>query len=103
MKTMCARWSLLQLLTIVFTVVMAGSAFAAAGDQLMHNSNNLGTKYGVLTIYGDTDSIFTILPLADGVDPNNLEEFAVKMGQKYEMPSDFTWPHVVSSIRPKKQ
>lgn len=44
MKSKHAKWSLIQLLTIIM-VVAAGNAFAA-GEALLHNSNNLGTTYG---------------------------------------------------------
>lgn len=45
-----AKWGLSQILAIVM-LVMAGSAFAA-GEALVHNSDNLGTKYGTWGVAG---------------------------------------------------
>jgi predicted CxxxxCH...CXXCH cytochrome family protein len=57
MKSKHARWGLIQLLTIIM-VVAAGTAFAA-GEQLMHNSDNLGTKYGTWGVAGGKYGAFT--------------------------------------------
>jgi len=57
MKSKHAKWGLVQLLTIVM-VVAAGTAFAA-GEALLHNSDNLGTKYGNWGVAGGTYGEFS--------------------------------------------
>ena len=57
MKSKYARWGFSHLLAVVM-IVAAGSAFAA-GETLMHNSNNLGTKYGVWGVAGGKYGQFT--------------------------------------------
>ncbi len=58
MNSKFAKWGLSQLLMLVM-LVAAGSAFAAAGDSLLHNSNNLGTKYGTWGVTGGTYGQFS--------------------------------------------
>lgn len=57
MKNKHAKWGLIHFLAIVM-IAMAGSAFAA-GETLMHNSNNLGTKYGTWGVAGGKYGQFT--------------------------------------------
>ncbi|NVN98377.1 MAG: CxxxxCH/CxxCH domain-containing protein [Geobacteraceae bacterium] len=57
MNSNFARWSVSQILLIVM-LVAAGSAFAA-GDALIHNSNNLGTSKGVWGVTGGKYGQFT--------------------------------------------
>ncbi len=57
MKSKYARWSFSHLLAIIM-IVAAGSAFAA-GETLMHNSDNLGTTYGTWGVAGGTYGQFT--------------------------------------------
>jgi predicted CxxxxCH...CXXCH cytochrome family protein len=57
MNSKFAKWGLIQLLTIIM-VVAAGNALAA-GEALMHNSNNLGTKYGNWGVIGGKYGEFT--------------------------------------------
>ena len=57
MNSKTAKWGLSQILVIVM-LVMAGSAFAA-GETLIHNSANMGTKYGTWGVAGGTYGQFS--------------------------------------------
>ncbi len=65
-------------------------------------ANYIGTKYGVPTIYGDTDSIFVKLIIELG---DTIEMVCEKMGKRYEMDQflgePFTWAAVVKRYAQK--
>ncbi len=68
-----------------------------------------GTKYGIKTIYGDTDSIFTIYP-PDGLAPEaSIEDRCQRVGELYDMKDffgpglPFDWAHVVNHYATRKK
>src|SRR6185369_14749056 len=73
MKNKQAGWSFSLLLTVIMVTVMAGSAFAAPGDTLIHNSNNLGTKYGTWGVTGGKYGQFTCTTCHNKNTANNIK------------------------------
>ncbi len=73
MKNKQAGWNLSLLLTVIMMTVMAGSAFAAVGDTLIHNSDNLGTRYGKWGVTGGKYGQFTCATCHNKNTPNNVK------------------------------
>lgn len=118
MKVLCnatygfcgAAKGMLSVRAVMFVVTSLGRYLQKAC------TNYVGEKYGIRTIYGDTDSIFVLQDLwlppncqnKNAPENTTIEELCWRTGQKFGMDTfwpdkDFTWANVVAHYRTRKK